>query len=487
MSDKIDFTPAVDFEPIQETVPKPEATPVMDTVQKTLELGGTVFGGMAGATAGTLADPVVGPAGTVGGGIVGAGLGRAAGTSFSNVIRNYSNPSQTPSLGDQLKDVASSGVQGAKDQATGEAVGAVAKPVLTPVISRLGDTINAGLAKLSKWRLGASVPEKAAEIAQEAKFNLSEGSQPEIEKGVENVQKALTEAKDKAGAVLNKAKSDIGIPTSIADREASLVKYGNPHGLGSDVINADTQAMLDSKSPEELSANIAKFKQLQTSGNEDPALTARVANALQDKINNFVDWQKTGSVTEGVLKQQYKDLGNIVTDNAVGLQGAKGEMSKVLNVFDDLKGKLDSDTPGKAEQFLRNLFTKDNPTNRGYLDKLAQLEHISGKPVLSDLFKQFTGESFSNTMGSPKLASAAAAEGATALMHLNPFGTAASVGYLGAQSPALIKTLGKASASLSEASINALKSKLAPATIKGLISLKNDPELQSFRDKYFGK
>lgn len=456
---------------------KPEATPIMDTVQKTAELGGTVFGGLAGGTAGTFG---AGPVGTVVGGVAGAAAGRALGTAASNVVRNYMNPTQTPKLSDQMADVGQSGVQGAKDQATGEAVGAVAKPI----ISSFGDAINSGLAKLSQWKLGASVPAKAAEIAKASKFNVPDVSQAEIETGVSNVQKALKDSVNKAGAVLNKAKSDIGIPTSVAERENSLTMYGNPHGLGPDVINGDTQKLLDAKTPEELAANIAQFKKLQAGGNSDPALTARVANALQDKVNNFVDWQKTGSVTEGVLKQQYKDLGNIVTDNAAGLQGAKGDMSKALGVLDDLKGTLDSDVPGKAEQFLRNLFTKDNPINRGYLDKLAQLEHMSGKPVLSDLFKQFTGEAFGKTVGSPKLASAAAAEGATSLMHGNLLGAGGAAGYLAAQSPALLKNVGKTVAGATGASLKALNSRIAtPAIISGLNTLKTNPTLQSILDR----
>lgn len=473
----------------QQVIPSqsaPQATPIMDVVQKTAELGGTVFGGIAGAATGTLADPLIGPLGTVGGGIVGAAAGRALGTSASNVVRNYMNPAQTPSLGDQFKDVAASAAQGGKDQATGEAVGAVAKPV----ISSLGEAINSGLAKLSKWKLGASVPEKAAEIAKDAKFNLPKVSQEEIETGVEKVQQALTNAKDKAGSVLNKAKADVGIPVTVADKEASLLAGNGTHGLGKDVINAETQAMLEAKTPEELSANIAKFKKMQAGGTSDPALTARVANALQNKIGDFVDFTKSGGDIQGVLKQQYRDLGNIVADHAVGLKGAKGEMSKVLDVFDDLKGKLDSDVPGRAEQFLRGLFTKDNPVNRGYLDKLAQLEHLSGKPVLSDLFKQFAGESFGKLAGSPKLASAAAAEVGSSLMHGNIAGAALGTGYLAAQSPALIKAAGKASAAAIEAASNAVGSKMfkpgaisSMATLRDLISPEQRRELQAFKDK----
>lgn len=467
----------------QKVIPKapvPEATPIMDTVQKTAELGGTVFGGIAGGAAGTFG---AGPVGTLVGGVAGAAAGHALGTAASNVVRNYMSPSQTPSLGDQFKDVAQSGAQGAEDQATGEAVGAVAKPI----ISSLGDAINSGLAKLSTWKLGASVPEKAAEIAKEAKFNIPSATQEDIEAGVSNVQKALTNSINKAGETLNKAKSDIGIPVSVADKEASLLQYGNTHGLGPDVINDATQEMLDSKTPEELSANIAKFKQMQTAGNSDPALTARVANALQNKIGDFVDFTKPGNDIEGVLKKQYGDLGRIVQDNAMNLKGAKSNFSEVKDLFDDLETQLASDKDGKAEQFLRNLFTKDTPVNRGYLDKLAQLEHISGKPVISDLFKQFTGEAFDKTIGSPKLASAAAAAGGEALLHTNIPTALSSAGYLAAQSPALIKTAGKASANITQAALDAVNNKAGTAGIIGLNSLINDEVnrrvLQSVKDR----
>lgn len=351
--------------------------------------------------------------------------------------------------------------------------------------TKFSDIINDGLAKISKWKYGANVPEKAAEIAQKAKFNLPAGSADEIENAVGRVQDVLTKTKDNAGAILNDAKAKIGIPTTIKEKEASLLAGNGTHGLGKHELNSETQKMLDSKTPEELASNIAYFKRLSEGGNSDPKLTARVANALQDKVNQFVDWQKSGSDIEGVLKQQYKALGDIVTDNAVGLQSAKGDMAKTLDVFNDLKNRLaDPDKSGKAEQFLRNLFTSKSAASKDYLESLAKLEHISGKPVLSDLFKQFAGEAFSKASGNSKGTAMALGEAGTALAFGHPGAALAGLGAMGVQSPAMIKLAGQANQAVSTAAQKAIESKLAKIGLTtGLVSLKNDRTLQSFKDK----
>ncbi len=356
-------------------------------------------------------------------------------------------------------------------------------------VATIGDLVNEGLAKLSKWKLGASVPEQGAEIAAKAKFNLPTVTPEEIETGVSKVQDALNTAKTKVGKVLNDAKEAIGIPASKEAKEASLLAGKGLHGLGKEEVNSEIQVMLDSKTPEELSANIAKFKQMTSAGTSDPKLTARVANALQQKVGEFVDWQKPGSEIEGLLKKQYGDLGQIVTDHAVGLTGAKAEMSKTLDVFNDLERQLsDKDKPGAAQDFLRRLFTKESGKNQDYLNRLAQLEEISGKPVLTDLFKQFTGEAYGKKVGSPKLASAAATEIGASLLHLNLPGVAAGTGYLAAQSPAAIKMAGQINASVSKSAEALIKSKLGKgAILTGLNSLKNDRVLQAFRDKLKNK
>lgn len=516
-----------------------EATPIMDTVQKTLELGGTVGGGIAGGTAGTFG---AGPVGTLIGGVAGAAGGRALGTAASNVIRNYMRPDQTPNLTDQFKDVGQSAVQGAKDQATGEAAGALAKPV----IASLGDFVNSGLAKLSKWKLGASVPERAAEIAKDKKFDLATPTKADIETGVSNVQKALTEAKNKAGTVLNEAKAKLGLPVTVAEREAAIAKHGNPFGVsqaegmqqgvatgdphaipvykdnfgpggaerqiynvfgdkahptiqkvgwgssvGEDVLKTnkipikENPFVKDVSKPEDLVKTISDFKA--KAPNMDPKSRIKLASYLQDKINGLINWEKGGTVTEGILKNQYSDLGDMVNTEAVGIEGPKAEMAKTLKVFDDLESKLaDKTKPGAAHDFLKSLFTRESGKNADYLKRLAQLEELSGKPVLTKLFEQFAGESFAKTIGSPKLASAAAAEGAASIFHGNIPGVVGSAGYLAAQSPAAIKAAGKLSSSIAASTMKGLNSKLAVPvgiSIKDRLSDKSSREMQSLRDR----
>lgn len=357
------------------------------------------------------------------------------------------------------------------DPATYAGVGETAGKGIAKGVSRFSEWLNEGLGKISSSKLGAKVPERAAEIAVGSKFKLPAGTPQEIELGVERIQKVLNDTKDAAGKVLNEAKSNIGIPTTLADKEKSLMMYGNTRGFGDDVINAETRELLNAKTPEELAKGIAKFKALQKGGVSDKALNGRVADALQNKINGMVDWTKSGDEIQGILKQQYKDLGDLVLDASVDLKSAKGEMAKALDVFDDLKTQLaDPDKSGKAEAYLRRLFTSKSAATKDTLESLAKLEHMSGKPVLSDLFKLFAGESYST---------------------LTPNGTTlldTGIRTLLGQSPAAIKMLGNVNREAAAMTEKVMKSKLANRALNvGLVSLKDNPDLQSVRDRLKNK
>lgn len=424
-------------------------------------------------------------------------------------------------------------------RAAGKAIEGIAKPI----VEGLGEIVNTGLAKLSKWRFGASVSEKAANIAKEAKFNLPTPTQPEIEQAVVNVQDALENAKNDLGSQLNAAKEKIGIPTTPEGRAKSLAAHDNlfnithadalkstegepfaapsykwkeqgdkqyyrlwgdqtqvnnktlgAHVTGSDVSQEavdrynipvkQSPYIQEFKDRKELSKAITSFQA--DSSKMTKTVRGRVASFLQDQINNHVDWKGSEDALGGLLKKQYGHLGDVIHDSSVELPEKKASFAEAKQLFDSLDKKLgiSKDEPGKAEKYLRNLFTTNNPASKDDLAKLAKLQTITGQPVIDTLFHMFTGEQFGKLAGSPKLASAAAMETAGSLYRGNLPGVASGLTYLAAQSPALLKNAGRAAALSTEAASKLASSKLPNlSALSGLNSLRRNPDLHSLRDR----
>src|ERR1041385_1221827 len=294
------------------------------------------------------------------------------------------------------------GTENMQDPLVGKVGGFLTRTTLDPNTwtmmgdSLLPDEVKEGLP--SFLRKSASIPEKATQMEG---YNQPAPTEDEIQQGIANIQNAVKKVWKDHGQVLNEAKSDLGIPTTIKEKEQSLQMYGNTYGLGPDVINSVHAKMLNHSNPEELASNIAKFKAMVTSpaqNEADSSLIARVATALQDKINKVVDWHKTGSDVEGVLKNQYDDLSNIITEASPKLTATKAKMGDLFNIMDDISKKL-SGSPGEAEAYLRKLFTSKSPTVKDDLNALAKIDKLAGTNSVEQLFQKFAGESYNQTLG----------------------------------------------------------------------------------------
>lgn len=297
-------------------------------------------------------------------------------------------------------------------------------------------------------KIGANVSDASIEQGAKAGWKLPNVAAHEVETAVENVQKVLKASVDDAGVVLNKAKTDLGLPVTVAEKELSLQKNGNIYGLGKEEINAATEKFITKHTDaKELAKDITAFKQ--GFSNTEPKLKAKVAMSLQDQVNEFVNWEKSGNQIEGLLKQQYRDLGKMVESTMP--KSIRERMSKTLSLKDDL-GKLlgleENEGIGKAEQFLRTLFEAKSAKSKDYLKRFADLEVLTGEPVLSELFKKFAGQDLHKLAGRPFLA-ATAAGGAL-------FNPKAAL-LLGAQSPRFLNAVGRMGGASSNAMERALK------------------------------
>lgn len=355
--------------------------------RQTLELGGTVFGGIAGTAAGATTSPVTGPAGPVAGGMVGAGLGKAVGSSIATSLESLSGK-PTSSLGEQFKTLGSKGMEGASEQAVGSAIG--------PVVKAGVNTAGKGLKAMAPWvfKAAANVPTKVTEMLAKYKFNLPKPSEGQIETSVTKIQDALKTARAEAGTALNEAKKPLGLAKDLEQRLDDIAQ-----GLEKPV-----------PAPE-LAKKIQSFnKQLASMPEKDRIAKGLLLREQIDSAVNFSNKQVNpiSSGEESTFKEFRKQINKMLDSHPItkGLRDAEANFSKSAQVYDELQAKLSEE--GKAQEFLKKVFESDSPVYKDWRNKLAKLEAISGQPLLTDLFKKFAGDEAGKLVGRPYVAGLAA-------------------------------------------------------------------------------
>lgn len=412
------------------------------------------------------------------GGIPGAALGAGAGEAFKQLdTRALGTPEAKASLPQTGKDAAMDiGVEGAKGaalEAGGKLAGGIALKAW-PMLKNVGQaTLKAIL------RVGGKVPEKALEAGAKAGWKVPNVSPEEVNTAVSNVQGALKSVVDDAGKLLNEAKSNIGLPTTVAEREASIAKYGNPFGIGKPDMEtgALTQYFKDFTKPEELVSAIKTFKD--ASKGLPKQMKAKVAAHLQDQINGKVNWEGKGTVTEGVLKSLYKDLGNFINESVP--KALRERMSKALALEDDL-GKMLGEGEGKAEQFLRNLFASKSAGSKDTLQRLADLEVLTGQPVLTELFRKFSGQELNKLVGREFIAFTAGTSAISGAISGNPTVAGVGAALLTGQSPWAMTRIGRLAVKGS-----GVAEKIGPAALQGFKMLAQNQELEKVKQKLKGR
>lgn len=339
---------------------------------------------------------------------------------------------QTDAMAEGAKDFASHPIDSIAKHpvSTGLAIAALAGP--ESIISKiLPETEASSSAKFLKQV--ANMPERATQYEG---YKQPIPTQDELAGAIQKVQSAVKSVWQEHGDLLNKAKKGAGIPSTEDEIVDSVRKYGNNFGLdlnkplelpenmkhNSSPMEEDTlgatskdQNVSGEPMPKELQKPMAYKlgdhdtpQQLMTEVNRfksnlpyiSKADQAKAASYLQDQIVQqgvFKTDTAKGS-TMGVLKSQYRDLKDVIVGSSDNLQAAKGKMADLYNTMEDISNKI-SEGPGSAEAYLRRLFKSQDPSTKDDLKALTKIEVLSGKPVLTELFKKFAGEAYGKALG----------------------------------------------------------------------------------------
>lgn len=363
--------------------------PILDTVEKTAELGGMAAGGIAGAGAGALTSPVTGPVGPLAGSVAGAGLGYGAVKSGANALNQVLGYTPAQTLGDASKEAVSAVGEGAKTQLEGEGAGAALGAGLKgakaafPYVAKFLKTMPKPVAE----RLMAD-PELPT------KFSGTPGA---IEDAVGKMQDGLKVLKEKASQIYEEALSGLGL--------------GNP------------------KTAEQAAEKLANFKAMKVIPPKDigtayldlvtnPSISDvdKLAEAvrLNKSINATTKWAASGQQVAPVASDLAPTLQK-VKDGVMNLLKSIPGGDKIIEadhawhlmrqVYDTLQPQL-ADT-GKATTWLTKVISDEGTASATAKAALATLDKATGSPVSSDamnhvavgLMKRPMAESMIGKMG----------------------------------------------------------------------------------------
>lgn len=385
-------------QPKQEQPANPNAPTMGNVFPKML---GTVASDLSGTMLKDVGQNVMGGLGTLKAGLY--DIPKAVGSLPNELAQGLTGNMPETQLGSLTKGSAQGLVEGAKE--------AVMHPV---------DTLIKHPFSAATMLTGTGAPEAAASKVPTTGFfrkalNLfkKSASPEELGEAVGGVQDMVSTAKNKFGTMLDEAKSKAGLPTTVEEKVGSISKYKNAYNLDVDqplkMVEQPIGASKSFEGPSKFDETAPKVEpyKIGTHSSQHDLLTEierftkssskidegdkiKAASYLQDQINNHVDWNKQGDSIQGLLKQQYKDLGRLITTSSEGLQGAKSKMAEVYKSLDEIENKLKD--PGQAEAFLKRIANNPTGKNADYLTKLRKLEKLTGTESVDDLFKMFADQ-----------------------------------------------------------------------------------------------
>lgn len=411
----------VDFSAVQPPADSMANHPILDTVEKTAELGGLAAGGMAGAGAGAMTSPVTGPVGPIMGSVAGAGLGYGAVKSGADALNRTLGYAPPKSLKDNAIDTTAEVGEGSKMQLYGEGAAAAAQGVVQGAKAAFpyAEKVLKTLPKPVADRLMANprLPEQYS------------GTPGAIEDAVTSVQDGLKALKQKASSIYDDVLENVGLGNPKTPEEAAL-KASDPK----------TFRVLP---PKDIGT---AYLDLVTDPSISDADKLAKAVKINKAINATVKWAGAGQNVKPVSDDLAPTL-QTVKDGVMSLLrsipggeavvAADDTWHTMRQVYDTLQPNL-ADT-GKATAWLTKVISDEGTASATTKQALQTLDAAVGKPLSEDamnhiavgLMKRPMADSMMGKMGM-----------ILALMH--PGARLASLPILiGAQSPTVATAMGR--------------------------------------------
>jgi hypothetical protein len=324
-------------------------------------------------------------------------LQEQAGQIGATVARGLSTPGgMLPDVGKIPARLAGFGAAAITDPTTMVTGGALGK--------KAGEQLQKSVApKLGK--LLADVPEEATTTMIEAKaaFKQATGSESAIEGAVKNVINAMKTTLRKEGDEIGKVEKTLGIAK---DPKQMIYEVAKGHDTGGYMTS------LTKMKPEDL---LMEYQTLSATkgmmaNTEKISRLRQLQQALNDRVkfSNANGASPVGDQMQGLLKYAAKDIGNQIKSVPGGeaLRTVQAKYARARKLYETLQPMLKDEGQGQA--LLENVFKSQSPRYKTIRRGLAELEKLSGEPVLTNLFAEFAKKSLSKLVGKPGRATAGA-------------------------------------------------------------------------------
>ncbi len=398
------------------------AQAISNMARPALEVGGTVAGGALGAAAGA---PLL--AGALPAGAAGAGLGFAAGKAGADLLDRTLGVK--PPIGgavDAAKETGKDLLQGAAvaavpASATGGAFAQAAKGALTsgtanaviqatdtgkvkpvgvvysaalggavPLIAPTVGLVSRALRGASKINAtaGTSIDRASADVLDEdpALLEKYKGTADAVEQRVVAIQKALIDQHKEAGAILTKARENVGIQEPFEDSLSRVQQEG-----------------FQPPKPQEI---IKDFKVLSKQVYRDPNDQLGDLYRLRGKVDDMINYPsisadvpKISSADQAFLKTIRSKINEVidVIPGGPALRKADDIYSRARTLYDDFQKAMA--TPGRAEDVIRNVVKGGDVDSiigkKGeFVDMVREIEKAKGVSLLGPARSELAAKAF---------------------------------------------------------------------------------------------
>ena len=342
-----------------------------------------------GAFAGSMLDPInIAAAEATGGGSL---LSSAAGGALATGAQ------------ESLGELERKGTVSPKEVGTAAAGGAVGGSVIHGVVNAPGFFIDK-FPELGKAL--ANIPKRASIILQNHPEIIEryKGNAQEIVGHVKNVMDVANDIKKAADEYFGDALDKLGIKKTAEER----TKF-QPLPVSGKQVFRETAQGEGAISSNDIAGELGFLKKYGDVMNPKDRLKSLLH--LRTSIDSHLEFP-AGDVKATLPNEvqtglaQLRPQVNQEIEKSVGgevLRDADAVVSMAKKAYNSLQSHIQD--KGKAEDYLRKVFSGEGGENREEIRNLLALEKISGRPVISSLFKSLTSEEFRKTLGATRFRS----------------------------------------------------------------------------------
>lgn len=244
----------------------------------------------------------------------------------------------------------------------------------------------------SIYKAIAKIPKRATVYFKRNKGieNTVSGSNLSVEKGARDITGALQNRMDAAKRFYGAMASKAGVRQSAAER--------------SRLSPLPTNKIADTV--QSLKTQIESFKNYFQSNPKPTPVSSTILKSLlhaRDSIDHHISQKQTFDVVRGGLAGMNREINQLIEKVPGGdlIRAADRAKAPVNELYDELMHKIND--PEKAIKFLKETFEGEGPESRNNMSLLQNLEKMTGRNIVNNMFKVLTMNTYQQRLGGNRI------------------------------------------------------------------------------------